>query len=74
MLDIIDIMWYICYTEIIGNNNTNKNFYASHMCASNVLLCHSSINTGTDSTNYVSVRTKPIMTVDKSQTGKRDLS
>ena len=48
----------------------------THQLVSNVLLCHSSINTlfsiGEGSMNYVSVKTKSIMTVDKSQTGKRD--
>jgi len=50
----------------------------THQLLSNVLLCHSSINTlfsiGEGSMNYVSVKTKSIMTVDKSQTGKCDLS
>jgi len=50
----------------------------THQLVSNVLLCHSSVNSlfsiGEDSMNYVSVKTKPITTVDKSQTRKRDLS
>jgi hypothetical protein len=77
--EMLEVMWYVCYTEIIGNNITNKNFlWITHKFVSNVLLCHSSTNTlfsiGEASMNYVSVKTKPTTTVGKTQTGKHDLS